>query len=109
MELTEVKQRIIYSLSKNSSSNSGVSSVPRIISLFGVNKKQKASAVEQAFVEYTRGNETIILLSVSTSSKLFQYILSHAPQIWFIEGRVTEQNKKKDVLALMFTYQRFII
>ena len=109
MNIAEVKQKIIYSLSLNSSSNFGSSS-PRIISLLDlISKKQKADTVKQAFFDFMKGEEIIILLSVSTSSKLFQYILHKVPQIWFIEGRVTAENKRKDVLALLFTHQKVII
>ncbi len=44
MEITEVQQKIIHSLSLTSSSNSGTSGVPRIriVSLLDSSKKQKA-------------------------------------------------------------------
>lgn len=107
MELTEVTQRIIHSLAKNSSSKLGT--FPRVVSLLGVSKKRKEDAVKQAFFDYINGNEVVLLISVSTSSKLFQFILSKVPQIWFIEGRVLERGKRKDVMALMFTRQKFMV
>ena len=110
MEIAEVQQKIIHSLSLTSSSNSGTSGVPRIINLLNKTKSEKAKAVEQAFFDYMKGEDIVVLLSVSSSAKLFKYIISKVPQIWFIEGRVsTHQNKRKDVLALLFTHQKVTI
>lgn len=110
MEIAEVKQKIICSLSLNSSSNSETSSIPRIISLLDLSsKKQKEDAVKQAFFDFMKGEDMVVLLSVSVSSQLFKYIISRVPQIWFIEGRVTIENKRKDVIALLFTHQNVII
>ena len=111
MNLAEVKQQIIHSLSINSSSsNSGTSGIPRIINLLNKTKSEKAKAVEQAFFDFMKGENIVVLLSVSISSQLFKYIISKVPQIWFIEGRVSiDQNKRKDVLALLFTHQKVII
>lgn len=109
MEIAEVQHKIIHSLSLNSSSNSGTSGIPRIINLLNKTKSEKAKAVEQAFWEFLQGKDSVIILSVSTSSKLFQFILKCAPSVWFIEGRVIDQNKRKDVLALLFTHQNVII
>lgn len=110
MEITEVQQKIIHSLSLTSSSNSGTSGVPRIINLLNKTKSEKAKAVEQAFFDFMKGENIVVLLSVSISSQLFKYIISKVPQIWFIEGRVSiDQNKRKDVLALLFTHQNVII
>ena len=110
MEIAEVQQKIIHSLSLTSSSNSGTSGVPRIINLLNKTKSEKAKAVEQAFFDFLRGEDSVIILSVSTSSKLFQFILKCVPSIWFIEGRVSiNQNKRKDVLALIFSHQKVTI
>ena len=111
MNLAEVKQQIIHSLSINSSSsNSGTSGIPRIINLLNKTKSEKAKAVEQAFFDFMKGENIVVLLNVSISSQLFKYIISKVPQIWFIEGRVSiDQNKRKDVLALLFTHQKVII
>lgn len=103
MNLTEVTETIKKSLSKRSYSDLEGASTP-IVSLLGLTKKEKAEAVKQACLDYMRGQETVLLLSLSTSSKLFKYVLSHVPHIWFIEGKVTEKNKRKDVLALFLTY-----
>ena len=98
MEITEVQQKIIHSLSLTSSSNSGTSGVPRIINLLNKTKSEKAKAVEQAFFDFMKGENIVVLLSVSISSQLFKYIISKVPQIWFIEARVSiDQNKRKDV------------
>ena len=111
MEITEVQQKIIHSLSlTSSSSNSGTSGVPRIINLLNKTKSEKAKAVEQAFFDFMKGENIVVLLSVSISSQLFKYIISKVPQIWFIEGRVSiDQNKRKDVIALLFTHQKVTI
>ena len=110
MEIAEVQQKIIHSLSLTSSSNSGTSGVPRIINLLNKTKSEKAKAVEQAFFDFLRGKDSVIILSVSTSSKLFQFILKSVPSVWFIEGRIIDQqNKRKDVLALLFTHQKVTI
>lgn len=110
MEITEVQQKIIHSLSLTSSSNSGTSGVPRIINLLNKTKSEKAKAVEQAFFDFLRGEDSVIILSVSTSSRLFQFILKCVPSVWFIEGRVSiDQNKRKDVLALIFSHQKVTI
>ena len=110
MEITEVQQKIIHSLSLTSSSNSGTSCVPRIINLLNKTKSEKAKAVEQAFFDFMKGENIVVLLSVSISSQLFKYIISKVPQIWFIEGRVSiDQNKRKDVLALIFSHQKVTI
>lgn len=110
MEITEVQQKIIHSLSLTSSSNSGTSGVPRIINLLNKTKSEKAKAVEQAFFDFMKGENIVVLLSVSISSQLFKYIISKVPQIWFIEGRVSiDQNKRKDVIALLFTHQKVTI
>ena len=112
MEIAEVQQKIIHSLSINSSSsNSGTSGIPRIINLLNKTKSEKAKAVEQAFWEFLRGKDSVIILSVSTSSKLFQFILKSVPSVWFVEGRVVidQQNKRKDVIALIFSHQNIII
>jgi len=111
MEIAEVQQKIIHSLFINSSSsNSGTSGVPRIINLLNKTKSEKAKAVEQAFFDFMKGENIVVLLNVSISSQLFKYIISKVPQIWFIEGRVSiDQNKRKDVLALLFTHQKVII
>lgn len=111
MEIAEVQQKIIHSLSLTSSSlNSGTSGVPRIINLLNKTKSEKAKAVEQAFFDFLRGEDSVIILSVSTSSKLFQFILKSVPSVWFIEGRVAiDQNKRKDVIALLFTHQKVVI
>ena len=110
MEITEVQQKIIHSLSLTSSSNSGTYVVPRIINLLNKTKSEKAKAVEQAFFDFMKGENIVVLLSVSISSQLFKYIISKVPQIWFIEGRVSiDQNKRKDVLALIFSHQKVTI
>ena len=110
MEIAEVQQKIIHSLSLTSSSNSGTSGVPRIINLLNKTKSEKAKAVEQAFFDFMKGENIVVLLSVSISSQLFKYIISKVPQICFIEGRVSiDQNKRKDVIALLFTHQKVII
>ena len=110
MEITEVQQKIIHSLSLTSSSNSGTSGVPRIINLLNKTKSEKAKAVEQAFFDFMKGEDSVIILSVSTSSKLFQFILKCVPSVWFIEGRIIDQqNKRKDVIALLFTHQKVTI
>lgn len=104
MNLAEVEQSLFHSLNSNSS-KFGTSSL-RIINLLNKTKKEKAEAVETAFWEFMRGNDSVIILSVTTSSKLFQFILKHVPKLFFVEKRVVDDNgKRKDVIALLFTHE----
>ncbi|MBR1374393.1 hypothetical protein IJ556_08105 [bacterium] len=110
MNVREVINHITNSfLHISSSKNLSDTSLPCIINLLNKSKKEKAQAVEQAFWEFVRGRDSVIILSVSTSSRLFQFILGNVPKIWFINGKVVDQNKRKDVLALLFTHQNLII
>ena len=110
MNIREVTEHITNSFLHISSSKvPSVTSLPRIINLLNKTKSEKAKAVEQAFFDFLRGEDSIIILSVSTSSRLFQFILGNVPKIWFINGKVVDQNKRKDVLALIFTHQNLII
>lgn len=105
MNIREVTEHIINSFHKITPyQTSGTS--PRIINLLDKTKKDKTQAVEQAFFDYMKGEDIVVLLSVSISSKLFRFILKCVPSVWFIEGRVSiDQNKRKDVVALMFTHK----
>lgn len=105
MNLAEVQQKIFHSFSDNSSKFGTSAAHINIINLLNKNKKEKAQAVEQAFWEFVRGRDSVIILSVSTSSRLFQFILGNVPKIWFINGKVVDQNKRKDVVALIFSHQ----
>ncbi|MBR2141358.1 MAG: hypothetical protein IJ853_03280 [Rickettsiales bacterium] len=111
MNIREVTEHITNSFLHISSSKvPSVTSLPRIINLLNKTKSEKAKAVEQAFFDFMKGENIVVLLSVSISSQLFKYIISKVPQIWFIEGRVSiDQNKRKDVLALLFTHQKVTI
>ena len=110
MNVREVIEHITNSfLHISSSKNLSDTSRPCIINLLNKTKKEKARAVKQAFFDFLRGEDSIIILSVSTSSRLFQFILGNVPKIWFINGKVVDQNKRKDVIALLFTHQRVTI
>lgn len=109
MNIREVTEHITNSFHKITPyQTSGTS--PRIINLLDKTKKDKTQAVEQAFFDYMKGEDIVVLLSVSISSKLFRFILKCVPSVWFIEGRVSiDQNKRKDVLALIFSHQKVTI
>lgn len=111
MNIREVTEHITNSFLHISSSKvPSVTSLPRIINLLNKTKSEKAKAVEQAFFDFLRGEDSVIILSVSTSSKLFQFILKSVPSVWFIEGRIIDhQNKRKDVIALIFSHQKVTI
>ena len=110
MNVREVIEHITNSfLHISSSENLSDTSLPCIINLLNKTKKEKAQAVENAFFDYLKGKDSIIILSVSTSSRLFQFLLGNVPKSWFINGNVVDQNKRKEVLALIFTHQNLII
>ena len=111
MDLREVTEHITNSFLHISSSKvPSATSLPCIINLLDKTKSEKAKAVEQAFFDYMKGEDIVVLLSVSISSKLFRFILKCVPSVWFIEGRVSiDQNKRKDVLALIFSHQKVTI
>ena len=106
MNLAEVKEQIYRSFSNSSK----FGSAPRIINLLNKTKSEKTKAVEQAYFDFLNGKDSVLLISSAVRSKLFhQLILRYVPSIWFIEGRVTVENKRKDVLALLFTHQKVVI
>lgn len=105
MNLADVQQKIYCSFSNSSK----FGSAPRIINLLNKTKSEKTKAVEQAYFDFLKGNNAVIFLSTSFSSQLFKYCLHVVPQILFIEGRVKVENKRKDVLALLFTHQKVVI
>ena len=75
MNIREVTEHITNSFHKITPyQTSGTS--PRIINLLDKTKKDKTQAVEQAFFDYMKGEEIVVLLSVSISSKLFITSLS---------------------------------
>ena len=107
MNLTDVKQKIFHSFSNSSK----FGSAPRIINLLNKTKSEKKKAIEQAYLDFLKGNDSVLLLSSSVSSKIFhQLVLRYVPSVWFVEGRVAiDQNKRKDVIALLFTHQKVVI
>lgn len=109
MNIREVTEHITNSFHKITPYQT-LGTSPRIINLLDKTKKDKTQAVEQAFFDYMKGEDIVVLLSVSISSKLFRFILKCVPSVWFIEGRVSiDQNKRKDVVALMFTHKPLAI
>ena len=106
MDIREVTEYINNSFLKISSSKIlSCTALPRVIKLLGISKKKKAEIIEQAFFDFVRGEDSVIILSVATSSKLFKFILSHTPQVWFVENRVVDKGKRLDVIALFFTHK----
>ena len=52
----------------------------------------------------------IVLVSLSTSCYLFQWIVKHVSQICFWRGRIyANPNKRIDLLVLVFSHQQLII
>ncbi len=90
----------IHSFSTDSSNSS--TSCP-CINLLGVSKKRKEEIIKKAYEQFMYyGHETTVLVSMSTSCKLFQFVLTHTPQITFLSSRIRNQNKRYDAILLNF-------
>ena len=82
MKICEVINSIVYSFPKVSSGT--MNSFPYIKNLLGIKKSEKEKAIKQAYEDFIHlRKETIILTSISTSSKLFTFVLTHTPRIHF--------------------------
>ena len=104
MDLREVTEHITNSFHKITPyQTSGTS--PRIINLLETPKKAKSETIEQIYNEYVRyGIESVVLISLSTSCCLFQWIIKHTSQICFWRGRIyANPNKRIDLLILVFS------
>lgn len=78
-------------------------SLPPIVNLLGVTKKQKEDTIKQAYRDYILHNkQSILFLSVCTSSSLFSWILLHAPKICYWKNRVTQLGKRYNLIILYF-------
>lgn len=97
MLLREVANSVAHS---DSSKNS--TSLP-YVNLLGVSKKKKEEVIKEAYEQFVRyGREITILASMSTSSRLFHYVLGHSSKITFLSSRVKDQNKRYDAILLSF-------
>jgi len=87
---------------------SSTASLPRIVNLLNTNKKEKEDAVKQSYNRFVKYNEeTIVLLSVCTSSHLFQWIITHATQVCFWLGRVCVSDKRVELVVVSFSNIQF--
>ena len=79
-------------------------STPSIINLLGKTRKQKQEIIQQTYNQFTKhGTQAIVLVSLSCSSSLFHYVLTHTPKILYWKHRVyTEENKRVDLIILYF-------
>ena len=73
------------------------------VNLLGVSKKKKEEVIKEAYEQFVRyGKEINVLVSMSTSSRLFHYVLGHTSKITFLSSRVKDQNKRYDAILLSF-------
>ena len=99
MLVQEVVNSLIHSYNAIS-----MDSIPSIINLLGKTRRQKQEIIQQAYNQFIRyGSQAIILVSLSCSSSLFHYVLTHTPKILYWKHRVyTEENKRVDLIVLYF-------
>ena len=87
---------------------SSITSLPRIVNLLNTNKKEKEDAVRQSYNRFVKyGEQSIVLLSVCTSSHLFQWIMKHASQVCFWNGRVCVGERRVELMIVTFTDIKF--
>lgn len=78
-------------------------SIPSIINLLGKTRKQKQEIIQQVYDQFIRyGKESIVLLSVCTSSSLYSWILTHTSKICYWQNRVVYMNKRYELIILYF-------
>lgn len=103
MDIGEVIGQINNSFHHCSFSCSSVTPPPRIINLIGINKKDKEECVKALYDRFVKyGKVFIVLLSISTSAKLFQWIMTHASQVCFWNGRVCVGEKRVELMIVTF-------
>lgn len=91
---------VIHSFPTDSSNDSASCSC---INLLGVSKKRKQEIIKEIYEQFVRyGREATVLVSMSTSCKLFEFVLNHTPQITFLNSRIKNQNKRYDAILLKF-------
>ena len=111
MNIREVTEHITNSFRKITPYQVSGASLPRVVNLLETPKKAKSETIEQIYNEYIKyGRESVVLVSLSTSCHLFQWIVKHVSQICFWRGRIyTNANKRLDLLVLVFSHQQLII
>lgn len=73
------------------------------INLLGVSKKKKEERIKEIYEQFVRyGREATVLVSMSTSCKLFEFVLHHTSQITFLNSKIKNQNKRYDAILLKF-------
>lgn len=98
MLVQEVVNSLIHSYNAIS-----MDSIPSIINLLGKTRRQKQEIIQQAYDQFIRyGVESIVLLSVCTSSSLYSWILTHTPKICYWKNRVVYMDKRYALIILYF-------
>lgn len=84
------------------SDSSKTTSLP-CVNLLGVSKKKKEEVIKQTYEQFVRyGREATVWVTLSTSSRLFQFVLKHTSKITFLTPRIKYQNKRYDAILLSF-------
>ena len=75
-----------------------------LINLLGSSRKVKAQIIQHVYHEYQNGKNIVLICSLSISSNTFQSIIRCASNLTFINGRISDNNKRYDTIIVWFVH-----
>ena len=100
-------QDVINIISRNFSNASKAISC---VNLLGKSKKFKEERIKDLYNQFIRyGNESIACASLNTSSDLFHWSVTHAKQVIYWRRRVYVEQRRFDLIILVFSNHKIII
>lgn len=80
------------------------------VNLLGQRKKFKDEKIKDLYNQFIKyGNESIICASLNTSSDLFHWVVTHAQQVIYWRRRVYVEQKRFDLIIIVFSNHQITI
>lgn len=80
------------------------------VNLLGQRKKFKDEKIKDLYNQFIKyGNESIIYASLNTSSDLFHWVVTHAQQVIYWRRRVYVEQKRFDLIIIVFSNNQITI
>ena len=80
------------------------------VNLLGTRKGFKEERIKDLYNQFIRyGNESIICASLNTSSDLFHWVVTHAKQVIYWRRRVYVDQKRFDLIIIVFSNHQIIV
>ena len=80
------------------------------VNLLGQRKKLKEEKIKDMYNDFIRhGNESIACVSLNTSSDLFHWAITHAKQLIYWRRRIYVNQKRFDLIILVFSNHQITV